>query len=666
MIFRRIVIPLVITFFGSVALTWFVQDRMAEREAGIMLSRVLDDVEDEIESRINERLISAAMAAREEIENLPDTSSERLQALARKLRVEDVCLVDENGIMYASSHENEIGLDFKAHEQTREFLCLLDSETEFAQHMRPSAGSGEIRKYVGVWRPEGGFLQVGGLLESIQRIARASLTGITRHHHVAGVGRVVIATDEGQIISDSAESGLEGSILQPPKDDVYTISRVYNGFRIYGFLPRSQMSARRNWLVGLTSLLLLLSLIAAGVLVGIAVAREVRRKMREHLAAEMQMARDIQTSSIPSVFPPFPDELRMDVYAQMDTAKEVGGDFYDFYHVGQDRFAVVIADVSGKGVPAAMFMMKAKTILKSCLTTGGNFADAMDDVNRRLAENNAANMFVTCWVGVVNLVTGQLEYVNCGHNPPYIRRADSSLANLRFVSGPPLGVFSSVRYRTQSAELKRGDLLFLYTDGATEAINSEKKMFGNERLEALLAEAAESSELCHRVKAAVDDFAGGVEQFDDITTVAFRYRGNPDIVSKTFPAKIEGLAEATAFVEERLSSTDCPISVSSKILIAVDEIGSNIARYSSSEKMEVVFESAENPPVVRLTFIDSGKRWNPLEHHDPDISLGAEDRGIGGLGILMVKKLMDGVRYEWRDERNVLMLRKCLPWKVEE
>lgn len=664
--FRRIVIALIIAFLGSVALTWFVLDRISEREAREMLSRVLEDVKSEVEERINDRLVSAAMAVRDTLDELPDTSSETLAKLAHDLRVEDVCLVDERGIMYASAHADEIGLDFHKDEQTREFLRLLDNETEFVQDLRPSAATGELRKYAGVWRPEGGFVQVGGLLPDIQRIARASLAGLTHNRHVAGAGRIVIATEEGQILSDSIESGLEGSLLQPPSEDEYTLSCKYNGFLIHGYLPRSMMSGRRNWFVALTSILLLAALVAAGGLVGVAVAREVRRRMRERLAAEMHMAREIQTSAIPTVFPPYPEDLRMDVYAQMDTAKEVGGDFYDFYHVGKDRFAVVIADVSGKGVPAAMFMMKAKAILKGCLTTGGNLSEAMEDANRRLSENNAANMFVTSWVGVVNLSTGQLEYVNCGHNPPYIRRVDAKLEQLGKISGPPLGVFASARYRSHAEVMNRGELLFLYTDGVTEAIDANQKMFGAERLERLLATDSQPCDFCRRTKEAVDAFAAGVEQFDDITTVAFRYRGEPTILSRVFSAKIEGLAEATEFIDATLASTGCPPSIAAKIMIAVDEIGSNIAHYSGSETMEIVFESANDPSVIRLTFIDGGKQWNPLAHHDPDVTLGARQRDIGGLGILMVKKLMDGVRYEWRDERNVLTLRKCLPWKTEE
>ncbi len=249
------------------------------------------------------------------------------------------------------------------------------------------------------------------------------------------------------------------------------------------------------------------------------IEREAKR-----LDKELEFAQRIQLSALPSVFPPYPDHEEFDIFASMDAAKEVGGDFYDFYFAGPHKFVFMIADVSGKGIPAAMFMMTAKTHLRNMTESGMDIADVFTEVNRKLCENNAADMFVTAWMGAIDLSTGVLSYVNAGHNPPLIKQ-NGKFEYLRSKANFILAGMDMTRYKKQELQLSPGDEIFLYTDGVTEATNPEEKLFGEERLQNCLnnAESSSPTELCKKVKSAVTDFADSAPQFDDITMVAVKF-----------------------------------------------------------------------------------------------------------------------------------------------
>ncbi len=214
----------------------------------------------------------------------------------------------------------------------------------------------------------------------------------------------------------------------------------------------------------------------------------------------------------------------------MDPAKEVGGDFYDFYITQSDTLHFLIADVSGKGIPAAMFMMRAKTELKSLTEADIPLAEVFTNGNEALCEGNDAGMFVTAWQGSVDLQNGILHYVNAGHNPPLVRHGDGKFEYLRSKAGFVLAGMDGVRYKTQEWQLEKGDVIFLYTDGVTEATNASTELFGEERLlEAInRSEFTSMEELCAIMKKEVDAFVGDAPQFDDITMLAFRYIGQED------------------------------------------------------------------------------------------------------------------------------------------
>ena len=248
---------------------------------------------------------------------------------------------------------------------------------------------------------------------------------------------------------------------------------------------------------------------------------------KERINSELTMAKKIQGSQLPRIFPPYPNNPHFDLYASMIPAREVGGDFYDFFLVDDDHLAMVMADVSGKGVPAALFMMIAKTLIKNRLQSGENLADVLANVNNQLMEGNAAGMFVTAWVGVLTISTGEGVAVNAGHEHPILRRAGGQFELIRYRHSLSMAVMDNARFAAHSFRLNPGDTLFVYTDGVMEATNKADELMGEQRmLDALNSNPdADPQALLERMKQAIDRFVDGAEQFDDITMMSLKYHG---------------------------------------------------------------------------------------------------------------------------------------------
>lgn len=248
----------------------------------------------------------------------------------------------------------------------------------------------------------------------------------------------------------------------------------------------------------------------------------------DRLDKELKLAADIQINSLPMNFPPFPDRTEFDLYASMTPAKEVGGDFYDFFLIDSDHLALVIADVSGKGIPAALFMMVSKTMIKNQLMTGCDPATALERVNLQLCERNSSMMFVTVWLAVLEISTGRGMACNAGHENPGLRRAGGDFELLKYKHNMFLGVNKKAAYQVREFELHPGDCVFVYTDGVPEATNADSKMFGEEWLVTTLNRNADDGPeaLIRHVHEAVDLFADSTPQFDDITMLCLKYYGN--------------------------------------------------------------------------------------------------------------------------------------------
>jgi len=241
---------------------------------------------------------------------------------------------------------------------------------------------------------------------------------------------------------------------------------------------------------------------------------------------ELEFARTIQQSALPSIFPPYPDRAEFDLFASMDAAKEVGGDFYDFYLLDRNRLAFLIADVSGKGIPAAMFMMTSKTLIKSLAESGVPLAEVFNEANERLCENNDAGMFITAWMGILHIDTGLVEFVNAGHNPPLLKQ-NGEFTYLRSQAGFVLAGIEAINYEVQQVQLEAGDTLLLYTDGLTEAMNTSEELFGEDRVLAALAGKPDMSarDLIAYLKESVAVFVDEAEQSDDITMLVLTFKG---------------------------------------------------------------------------------------------------------------------------------------------
>ena len=249
---------------------------------------------------------------------------------------------------------------------------------------------------------------------------------------------------------------------------------------------------------------------------------------KERIGTELNMAKRIQEGMLPSIFPAFPDRPEFDLYASMDPAREVGGDFYDFFLIDDDHLALVMADVSGKGVPGALFMMASKIILQSCAKQGGTPAEILTRANQAICSNNTMEMFVTVWLGILEISTGRLTAANAGHEYPMIKRADGTFEIFKDKHGFVIGGYDGIRYKGYELELHPGDKLFLYTDGVPEATDEEKKMFGTERmLTALNRHQSDTPDgILVSMREEVNDFVGDAEQFDDLTMLCLEYKGN--------------------------------------------------------------------------------------------------------------------------------------------
>ena len=247
---------------------------------------------------------------------------------------------------------------------------------------------------------------------------------------------------------------------------------------------------------------------------------------KERISAELNIATQIQFSLLPCTFPAFPDRTDFDIYASMHPAKEVGGDFYDFFLIDKNTLAIVIADVSGKGVPAALFMVITKTLIKTTAQQGKSPKEVLEIVNNLLCENNDAMMFVTAFLGFIDLSTGVLIYVNAGHNPPLIfTDSEGSFTWLKGLSGFVLAARENIRYQENRIKLQLGDKLFLYTDGVTEAVNISRAFLGEEKLHKTINNLLDKDikDLAISIKKEIDEFSLGAEQADDITMLVFQW-----------------------------------------------------------------------------------------------------------------------------------------------
>ena len=399
---------------------------------------------------------------------------------------------------------------------------------------------------------------------------------------------------------------------------------------------------------------------------------------KERIGTELSLATRIQASMLPHVFPPFPNRKEFDLYAMMTPAREVGGDFYDFFLIDEDHLGLVIADVSGTGLPAALFMMISKTILQSCAMLGNGAAETLTRMNEALCSNNQVEMFVTVWLGILEISTGKLTAANAGHEYPAIKRKGGRFELFKDKHGLVIGGVEGMRYQEYELQLEPGDMLYVYTDGVPEASDAEEKMFGTKRMVEALNKIDNSDvkKVVEGIRDSVNEFVKDAEQFDDITMLCMEYKGaekSPEEeavkagteaakATLTVEANTENLYQVLGFVDERLEAEGCSPKAQMQLDLAVEEIFVNVANYAYAPNVgdATIAFAMEEPKVAVITFEDRGVPYDPLKKEDPDVTLAANDRKIGGLGIFMVKKNVDDIFYEYRDKKNVLTIKKAL------
>ena len=384
-------------------------------------------------------------------------------------------------------------------------------------------------------------------------------------------------------------------------------------------------------------------------------------KEREKINSELSIAKSIQASSLPNIFPPFPDKSEFDIYASMTPAKEVGGDFYDFYFISEDSVMFLIADVSGKGVPAALFMMTVKTLINNLSQIGYSPKELIKIVNKKICETNKQGLFVTLLTGIVNIQNGKLTLVNCGHNPPLIKRSNGDYEYLELNSNMVLGAFEDTEFETYETNLHCGDTIFTYTDGITEAVNDNNEMYGENRLRDCLngIKDKDMKSMSEYIKADIKKYANNAPQFDDITMLIFKYMKSDNHKTFNSEAKTENYKSFYTWLHNTCKEWNLSEALTNKLDMCAEEIYANISFYAYGQNSGFIKSEIfnNNGKEIIFKFTDEGMPYNPLEKPDPDISLPPEQRPVGGLGIFMVKEMANDVNYKRMNDKNVLTLK---------
>ena len=385
-------------------------------------------------------------------------------------------------------------------------------------------------------------------------------------------------------------------------------------------------------------------------------------KKNERVETEINLAGSIQKSMLPSIFPPFPEHEEIDIFATMIPAKQIGGDFYDMFLIDDNHLAVCMADVSGKGVPASLIMMITKILIKNTAKIDTDVSKAFTRVNNMLCDGNTTGIFITSWFGILNLKTGKMEFVNAGHNPPLLYSKKKGEFNyLKTKPNLVLAGMENTKYTKQEVVLDPGDKLFLYTDGVVESNNINNELYGEDRLKDFLNNNINLNveETIKGVKSDLDKFVGEAEQFDDITMLELLYKknNNNNLIKKEFKADKKELQNIETFVKDILESQKCNKKLINKIGLAIEEIFVNIANYAYKDKdgtcnLTIKFDNGK----YNFIFEDEGVKFNPLENKNPDISLPASEREVGGLGIFLTKNIMDDINYKYENNKNILTL----------
>ena len=393
--------------------------------------------------------------------------------------------------------------------------------------------------------------------------------------------------------------------------------------------------------------------------------------IQERLGSELRIAQEIQMGMLPKEFLPYPDRNDLQISGSLVPAREVGGDIYDFF-LRDEKLFFCIGDVSGKGVPSAIIMAEIHSQFRMATVHETNPAHIMQTLNIASCDGNEKNIFITFFIGVLDLPTGRFRYCNAGHDVPYlIANTASEPVPLPVISNIPIGLFPEFEFKMQQTIIEKDTTIFLYTDGLTEAKNPAHKQFGIERIEKTLTGHSDDSpeQMIERMNQQVHAFMEQEEQSDDLTMLSIRYmpkRNEYDHEEEFMLTNdIKHVDDLNKFVDTITTHLNFDKSKAANIKLAVEEAVVNVMNYAYplNSHGDVTIEAQANDLRVKFTIIDSGTPFDPTVQGEVDTTLSVKDRPIGGLGIHLVRQIMDSINYERLDEFNVLTLRKKLEIK---
>ena len=390
------------------------------------------------------------------------------------------------------------------------------------------------------------------------------------------------------------------------------------------------------------------------------------------IEGELHIAHSIQMSMLPKTFPPFPDRNDIDIYGSLTSAKAVGGDLYDFF-IRDEKLIFCIGDVSGKGVPASLVMAVTRSLFRNIASHTTKPDSIVSTLNNSISEGNDTFMFVTLFVGVLDLPTGRLRYCNAGHDAPIVINNEEHYL-LPVLSNLPVGAMPDYKYMAQECLVTPETTIFLYTDGLTEAEDAEHNQFGMERIKDKLnniilgqdASGIRPQQLINGMTDAVHQFVGDTEQSDDLTMLSVMYTYKKNDVrlerSLTLMNDVQEVPQLNTFIDEICESLGFDMSTTMKMNLAMEEAVVNVMKYAypKGESGEIRIRAEANDVRLKFVICDDGFPYDPTEREEPDITLSAEERSIGGLGVHLVRQFMDSINYERAGGENVFTLRKKL------
>lgn len=580
---KRLAAVIVVCLIFSTSFIITMQNGNSEKRVESLLNTSINDVKNDIFNASDENLIKIAINVRKDLVRYT------IEELASRYDLSEISIVDNKGIISDSTSKTFIGYDMGSGEQSAEFNVLLNGEkSEYSQKYGPISYNQAIyRKYAGVTLNGGGYIQVGYDSAHFQNDISAQVRTFVKNRHVGENGFLIVADkylnivsapntfDKTKKIDEYIKLNSDTSINKQHilDTDYYVSVDEAEGYYIVSLVDVAEIDDTNEALIVASNFIQILVYAIMFVMVFTLVRRSVLNNLNsvcdsleniskgdlnakiaindsdeftslsssinttvdalkgyideanKRIDDELEYARSIQTSALSHTFPV--SEM-FEIYADSRSAKEVGGDFYDFIRINSEDFIFSIADVSGKSIPGALFMMRAKSTLRSYSERNLPMNEVFTKANERLCEGNEAGMFVTAWQGKLNLKTGEVEFANAGHNPPIIRKKDGHAEYLKGKAGFVLAGMEGIIYKLQTTNLQPGDIIYIYTDGVVEAHNLQKEMYGEQRLLDLIINAKEDESMktiCNRVYDDVKKFAGEAEQFDDITMLALKYKG---------------------------------------------------------------------------------------------------------------------------------------------